>query len=124
MEKEFIGCKESKQLEELGFDEECLGHYKQGGLIHILHYGICGSKKSDSFNTLAPLYQQAFKFFRDKYKMYGQITIAEFEHINESFEYEIKTNDKSIDTWRGGYKTYEEAEKECLNKLIELCTKN
>lgn len=67
IQDEFIPYSEALSLKELGFDEPCLGNYKKTGSLHVLHYGTCGSTKNDNFNILAPLYQQAFRWFREKY---------------------------------------------------------
>ena len=66
MEKEFIPLEEAIQLKELGFDEECFAYYNIDTLIinqvkvqHLDYTVRC---------YLAPLYQQAFRFFREKYE--------------------------------------------------------
>ena len=113
MEKEFVPYEQALDLKELGFDEKCLGYYHNKELSF-------GPRTSYGEVIEAPTFSQAFRWFREKYFLFGQITIAEYELENNGFEYEIKSKDKSIDTWRGGYKTYEEAELECLKKLIEI----
>ena len=63
--------------------------------------------------TAAPLYQQAFKFFREKYGLYQFISK---EHLG--FTYAL------LDGTYGfhiiNFDTYEEAELECLKKLIKI----
>ena len=117
MKKEFIPYKLALELKELGFDEPCLGNYKKTGGLHILHYGTCGSTKSDNFNILAPLYQQAFRWFREKYNLNSLIIDS------KSYDWYFDINDMKIDDVISEvlyFKTYEEAELECLKKLIEI----
>jgi len=65
MEKEFIPLEEAIELKELGFDEECFAYYNVDTLK------INQIKVQHLENTvrcyLAPLYQQTFRFFREKY---------------------------------------------------------
>lgn len=127
MDSEFVPYEQALDLKELGFDEPCIAWYdNESGKFMVL-----GQENTDRWHTTfftpeitqAPTFSQAFRWFREKYFLFGQITIAEYELENNGFEYEIKSKDKSIDTWRGGYKTYEEAELECLKKLIEIVKK-
>lgn len=68
----------------------------------------------------APMYRQAFKFFRDNYNLLCYITQAT---ISKGKVYQFCCNEgnntifEDIDS---DFKTYEEAELECLKKLIEL----
>lgn len=67
MEKEFLPYQESLELKELGFNEKCAAHYIDEDDLE-LKWKIY---RNLSFNTnncvQAPLYQQAFRFFREKY---------------------------------------------------------
>ena len=71
---------------------------------------------------IAPLYQQAFRWFREKYQLVNYIEYyAEWNF--EIFRIDDKIaevqDDVNVDyTFKGG--TYEEAELECLKKLIEI----
>lgn len=143
MEKEFIPFELSVKLKELGFDEPCLAHligFGDGTIEngkYVINYqqvfypndfiksddkaeelglhpfGICG----------VPLYQQAFRWFREKQAIEGFIHKAiegTYYFVikrlgnNENNMYEFITNaPKNVDT-------YEEAELECLKKLIEI----
>ena len=63
MNKEFLPYEQALALKELGFDEPCFGSYdpfgsKQLSCSGIYTYGNC---------IAAPLYQQAFSWFREKY---------------------------------------------------------
>jgi len=125
MKKEFIPYEQALALKELGFDEPCFGYYhicNTDELKEIYECDYFFHEKSGNFNSnclllKAPLYQQAFRWFREKYGLW-QIVM---QNTDEDWTYDIMTIIGMID-----YKifdvfdTYEEAEHECLNKLIEI----
>ena len=126
MEKEFIPYEQALELKELGFDEECFGEYFQIG--H--HFGqlVTSNEELDIqltsiFECGAPLYQQVFRWFREKFG------IDVFPCKTNNYYFAIYINDE-LYVESNGIKpliegeTYEEAELECLKKLIELCEKN
>jgi len=98
MKKEFIPYQQALDLKELGFDgTNCMRFYNaELSLENTFLY---------SGNVGAPLYQQAFRWFREKYNLF--ISIDHYE------------NGYSINDLRR-FDTYEEAELACLNKLIEI----
>lgn len=106
MNKEFIPYEQALELKELGFNEQCFAAQKDniidyGSEMHSFIYNMdCG----DIWVAL-PLYQQAFKWFREKYDLFISITYYE--------------NGYSINDLRR-FDTYEEAELACLKKLIEI----
>jgi hypothetical protein len=69
--------------------------------------------KQTEVTILVPLYQQAFRFFREKYSMHGYV-----EGAYPWFRFYINWDDDRCE----GHKesTYEEAELACLKKLIEI----
>ena len=100
MEKEFVTYELAVKLKALGFDEECLSYYFNKQLSF-------GSKTSYGEVVEAPLFQQAFRWFREKYNLHFPIAVS------DGFWF--------FERWRiGVYKTYEEAELACLTKLIEI----
>ena len=128
MEKEFVPYEQSLALKELGFDEPCFASwtYKTKERIPTL-YG-CGALLFDTDGLItnqtediicsAPLYQQAFRWFREKYRLQAEILwrgdMGSFCYKTGKFKY------GSHDFSKDDYKTYEEAELECLKKLIEI----
>jgi len=86
------------------------------------HGAFCAKddEGEESFSRwTAPLYQQAFRWFREKYGLY--FSIQYFQYDEWCLQITTKKEDtvfnyKSID----GFKTYEEAELACLQKLIEI----
>jgi hypothetical protein len=88
MNKEFIPYEQALELKELGFKKD-----NDFGLLY----------KGEDIPAI--LYQQAFRWFRDKYDLF--ISIMHYE------------NGYSINDLRR-FDTYEEAELACLKKLIEI----
>jgi hypothetical protein len=137
MNKEFVPYAEALALKELGFDEPCLASwtYKTKERIPTL-YG-CGALLFDTDGLItnqtediicsAPLYQQAFRWFREKYSLNHFIDSTRNEG---NYKYSIYKREKSESVfpykWNVEYysridcTTYEEAELECLKKLIEI----
>ena len=110
MEKEFVTYELAVKLKALGFDEECLSYYFNKQLSF-------GSKTSYGEVVEAPLYQQAFRWFREKYELYSTIMFrVSMEDNNEYWDWLIKGEEV---VYRH-FKTYEEAELACLIKLIEI----
>jgi hypothetical protein len=114
MEKLFVTQKQSIELEELGFNETCFGGYE---LIDNGKLWIGNIEGNEQFNRdyyiLAPLKQQSFDFFRDKHSIVGYVV----PH-NGKWTYKIISNKINIEL--NGFKTYEEAESACIDKLIEI----
>jgi hypothetical protein len=137
MESLFVPYEIALALKELGFDEPCLGNFytkpncKMFGVDEKgRHYTIKNTPKklytlgehfvlNDSNVINAPLYQQAFRWFREKYEL-----VVDWNHSNhDNFGSYIGVCIKNIhfeETIVGVYKSYEEAELECLKKLIEI----
>ena len=119
MEKEFVPYEQALALKELGFDKPCFNYYdgsKNKNSINLGNGYVTKYMVSDSF-TIAPLYQQAFRWFREKYKLNSLI----IDSISYSWYFNI--NDMQIDDVVSEvlyFKSYEEAELECLKKLIEI----
>ena len=140
MEKEFVPYEQVLELKELGFDEPCFYQYvrdfdNDGELIPITsetnrpilrdnnQVSLCSG--GDCF--AAPLYQQAFRWFREKYGISVSISINWEEGIGKDSSYgkyacslQHKSYDESIGEFIGVFKRYEEAELECLKELIEM----
>ena len=116
MEKEFIPYEQALALKELGFDENCFGYYN-----------IDPQLKNPAFNMVkpfehiwclpAPLYQQAFRWFREKYGLYSWVTM---ELGNKSTFCWVLSGEHTSTQYAAYFHTYEEAELACLIKLIEI----
>jgi len=119
MEKEFIPYEQALALKELGFDEPCLAWYGSEDIFEISG-NYKNSTHTIEYCVSAPLYQQAFRWFREKYKLSGLIEIGNQEYSFIIFD-EEKDSRKITSSMNG---TYEEAELACLIKLIEIVKNN
>ena len=129
MEKEFIPYEQALALKELGFDEPCFGFYNIKGKF-IKDFGITkdimdslGIKHLELVDNicLAPTFSQAFRWFREKHSLKGHIEAVEYlDGTPDTYHWSI------FNKCNSGYDqlTYEEAELECLKKLIEICKNN
>ena len=120
MEKEFVLYEQAQDLKELGFDEPCFGFFNIKGKF-IKDFGITkdimdslGLEHLELVDNicLAPTFSQAFRWFREKYKIYHSI-----DGLEGSLYYNVRAFHNEFSKL---YLTYEEAEIECLKKLIEL----
>ncbi len=112
--KDFVPCQESYELKQLGFDEYCLGYYNIDPYLPNPTFNLV--KPFDHEWCLpAPLYQQAFRWFREKYELSSWMYNS---HMDKYFYTILK--DGRIIKANESARTYEEAELACLKKLIEL----
>jgi len=127
MEKEFVSYKQAVALKELGFSDECLAHYDYYGRLPfpLVMYGDC--ECCDNSGEPAPLKQQVFRWFRDKYNLHIDIYPFEIFESDAVVGYKYFYSTYHIiecyanrDEERLGHTTYEEAENACIDKLIEL----
>ena len=115
MTQEFIPYEQALELKELGFDEPCLSYYEG----EIFSYHLATMTSGDDYTIPAPLFQQAFRWFREKYNFIIEIRNWTGEDQNQWY-YMIHHNNQLI-PWRWvENKSYEEAELACLIKLIEI----
>jgi hypothetical protein len=123
MRKEFVSVKQTLKLNELGFNEQCLGWYPDNAAALALDGVYIGKPSSGSYKLLAyaPLYQQAFKWIREKHNIDISInTIYSKYNENTIKKYSGVIDNKTIYTNVGFYQTYEEAELAGLQKMIEI----
>jgi hypothetical protein len=119
LEKEFVPNKESLSLRELGFKEKCLAKYDKF-INNKLDYRFIGTYPFDNcpVHTPAPTFSQAFRWFREEYNLhyivckniqidgYGYREVIQIPYMEE--------DEKTM------FKTYKEAELECLKELIKI----
>jgi len=130
MNNEFVSYEIALKLKQLGFDEPCFTYYYELTSNLRTHLGVdinnawtySGNKKLGF--TLAPLYQQVFRWFRDKHNILGSI-------YSNASGYLFEWHDSIGGTHRGWseyegpndggcWDSYEEAEDACITKLIEI----
>jgi len=147
MKKEFVPYEQALELKQLGFDEPCFGRYyykesypmlnpqsKQTELVFEFGQYL----KQTKVTILAPTFSQAFRWFREKYNISHSIDwmtrslklysgyYVHFRGINNTKinqdNYIVLNDELPLEGYRV-YETYEEAELECLKKLIEIVKK-
>jgi hypothetical protein len=128
MNKEFIPYEQALELKELGFDSVCFGFYNPRHEIGDLranplyeHSGGCfDNYNRTDYLVSAPLYQQAFRWFREKYGIMYTVhnNIENWKNTFHGAYSKINSNYES--DYTDDYATYEEAELACLKKLIEI----
>jgi hypothetical protein len=146
MKNEFLPYDRALKLKQLGFEDECMAYYeisvteveheedgtsgpfgwKQGEVSFEKRFFVNNLKGIDHTNdnwvcAAAPLFQQAFRWFREEYNQHSFIELVFEDEIR--FDYVLYVNeDKAdcIDYGDGPFETYEDAELALLDKLIEI----
>lgn len=118
MSKEFIPYQQALELKQLGFDERCMGHYWEGLFYYQTTHDHPSTMPNSIKSCLAPLYQQSFRWFREKHQLFSWVKV-EYKYGGYSCGIYI-TGVRQSDIANGPYNTYEEAELACLRKLIEI----
>ena len=109
MKKEFLSYELEVELVKLGFNEKTFDVHSD-----IITQGFKVVKKP----TPRILFQQASRFFREKYMLSGEIYI--FKNI---WNFDIEDINNSMQLYTSDiicYNSYEEAELACIMKLIEI----
>jgi hypothetical protein len=130
MNKEFIPYEQALALKELGFDEPCFKGYTEEYKTLIAFSNT--HTNTSVRNTLptkpftAPLYQQAFRWFREKHKLYHTINMfGDWDKPQYSYLVSGRTMNNPAHMWHFEDKdSHEEAELACLIKLIEIVKNN
>lgn len=121
IEKEFIPYEQALALKELGFDEPCFGYFEPNKKFEYLNWETFKDfpylAKNSEWQDLygAPTFSQAFRFFREKYKI-RFIIQSSMSDLGEYFKVIFPNGEQR----NVSYNTYEEAELACLIKLIEI----
>jgi hypothetical protein len=120
MTKEFVPFDRSLKLKELGFNESCFGYYLAGNLL-ITNGDVYNSTAISVIK--APTFSQCFRWFREKYDLFGCIDL----HVSNPIHWFIRIDKIEINDYLFHsedehiyFTTYEEAEQACLDKLIDI----
>jgi hypothetical protein len=129
LNREFVIYPLSSRMKALGFDEPCLAWFVSEE--HGLEIGAVLKSNLIKEGLLAPTWQSAFRWFREKYGLYSWIQLHD-GYINDSFYLELPITFCIMDRKTGNkyyerdiphnylYKTNKEAKLACLTKLIEI----
>jgi hypothetical protein len=117
MEKEFVPYEQALALKELGFDEPCIGFWWNNKDFTEPEFLLEYCEHVMDGNLKRPLYQQSFRWFREKRELHSTITSIS----QESWQWHITKPGESLGKlYDEDFYTYEETELECLKKLIEI----
>ena len=126
MKQEFIPYKQALELKELGFNEPCFGYYEPNGELdyienHILKYLPYLAKNSEWQDLVAAsTFSQAFRWFREKYNLICRVDVTSYGCPLDEQEFFCEITSKNGTASYEIFNTYEEAELDCLIKLIEI----
>ena len=124
----FIPYEQALALKQLEFDEPCFGLFVRMN-NKLLIKEVPNQQESEQYfgGILAPTYSQAFRFFREKYNIDAWVQPFMMGKLgpylpDESYVYWIfKDGDFVAD--KVDFLDFEEAELECLKKIIEIVKK-
>lgn len=122
MEEEFVIYPLALSMKELGYDEPCMAWYGSEDIFRISG-NYKNSTHTIGYCVSAPTWQSAFAWFREKYKIHHRIDIQDLSE--NLYDYEIlEVLDGFNDTYTGSsFKSYEEAQTACLEKIISIAEK-
>ena len=124
MEKEFIPYEQALAFKELGFDEPCFAFYLINNRFNLFENCKWEERTNSGFIDLfevkdsccvAPTFSQAFRWFREKYDFESWV----YKSRDRAYFYSVLKDNRYLNP-SYEYSTYEEAELECLKKLIEI----
>jgi len=119
LESEFVTYEQALALKELGFDEECMAGYdKEDNTLYIAYLINAGVQFNSHYYDKAPLKQQVFRWFREKYELY--INIYQLSSHDKYWDSDLYKTGVYRPSFIATTKTYEEAENAAINKLIEI----
>jgi len=110
--KEFLSKEQCEALSELNYDGDYDFVYHATGELWER-----GKKEKKERFVPAPLKQQVFRWFREKYEAYPTIETEMIEGLY--YRFIIQGNNAFI-AFSKIYYTYEEAENACIDKLIMI----
>ena len=107
---EFVPYEQALELKNLGFQGYTFAIFGSDGNIALPNEDYPIMKEE---YCKAPTFSQAFKWFREKYNLFGCIDL-------QPAHWFVRIDDKIKNHYLLRFETYEEAELACLKKLIEL----
>ena len=153
IESNFVPYQIALDMKSIGFDEPCLAFFEINNTHqpqNLRYFLKTAVNREYIENTkilkyiygenslLAPLYQQAFRWFREKYNLYHFISSeSDSARMSASIRKKIVTDDSKFEFWSiieyvrakktspyNTFKNHEDTELECLKKMIEYCKHN
>ena len=127
IQKQFLPYDLALKVCELSFNEHCFGYYKSENndvqFPNNISYTSSIKKVKDMFGDksfLAPTYQQTFNFFREDFKLNGQVSYCTYA-IESCNGWRFTTdNPTGRQHWNGRFETYEDAQLSCIKYMIDI----
>ena len=124
IESNFVPYQIAVDMKSIGFDEPCFGYFDPLLGDYTIMNSDCINPKPTLFNhnsssivVSAPTFSQAFRFFREKYKIFPYT----YTGNGNLFHYCMFIKDRDNQYHSNNlYLSNEEAELECLKELIEI----
>ncbi len=138
MKKEFVPYELTVKLKDLGFDEPCIYYFNKSEnnqLWQDIESGyyrnsvvskgnLLWGETYDNGNVSAPLWQQVFDWFNEKFFLMSSIQLKSKNHLGANYFYVIKNHKDVIDDSHTiiveGFESVLKARQACLEKLIEI----
>jgi hypothetical protein len=114
MESLFCPYEQALALKELEFNEPCFGYYTGDKMHLVIRPLMLRANELKSYVVTAPTFSQCFRWFREKYGYYYPI------HRTTNNSNQVLY---SVGPYAVVYFTYEEAELDCLKRLIKIVMK-
>jgi hypothetical protein len=114
LDKDFVKYPEALELKQLGFQARCFGHYWENLFYFKTTFYHPSTMPNSPESCLVPTYSQAFRWFREKYKLGAIVAQFGWGIENEFGQIIHDISDGKTPS------CYEEAELACLKKLIEI----
>lgn len=133
MKNQFIPYELALTLKELSFDEKCFMHYEnsEGQLYESFGSDYMKNSTLTDWETSAPLWQQAFDWLLEKYKLFPETTLwgdgigyitkikqIRQEEFLEVYDLGIVPENKGIPNW-----DYKKERFYALEKMIKIAQK-
>ena len=135
--KDVIPYDAALKIKNLGFDEPCIGNYRKVQVtdaktgnssesvlcLDMMSFTMNFNENNKDTDASALTFSQAFRFFREKYDLFGCIDL----HVSTPLHWYVRIDKISINDYvyhseddSKYYIKYEDAEIACLMKLIEI----
>jgi hypothetical protein len=129
MEKELVPYEIALELKNIGFEELCFAYYCEDvgyGLKYVRPQFLEDfNKRSGTYynDISAPLKQQVFRWFREKYDLDCYIESKYLTTGERCYDYTILIDDGEETDDGKRWRTFKEAELKCLTGLIDIVKK-
>ena len=119
IEEQFVPYEIALKLKQLGFDENVLAEFDSNKEL-LFYNDMAGNT---ILQCKAPLWQQAFDWFRERYNHSGEVyfySSADFGKWHFDIEPLKLDGERFTTPVKEGFQTYSLARESCIKKLIEI----